>query len=133
MGWFEYNTDLFEASTISRMIGHFQTLLEGIVADPDKRLWELPLLTVAQQQQLVVLNNTKADYPLEACIHHLFEAQVERTPDAVAVVFENEQLTYRELNCRANQLAHHLQKLGVEPEMLVGICVERSLEMVVGS
>ena len=132
IGRFEYNTDLFDASTISRMIGHFQTLLEGIVADPDKRLWELPLLTVAQQQQLVVLNNTKADYPLEACIHHLFEAQVERTPDAVAVVFENEQLTYRELNRRANQLAHHLQKLGVEPEMLVGICVERSLEMVVG-
>jgi surfactin family lipopeptide synthetase A len=132
IGRFEYNTDLFEASTISRMIGNFQTLLEGIVADPDKRLWELPLLTVAQQQQLVALNNTKADYPLEACIHQLFEAQVERTPDAVAVVFENEQLTYRELNRRANQLAHHLQKLGVQPEMLVGICVERSLEMVVG-
>jgi len=132
IGRFEYNTDLFEASTISRMIGHFQTLLEGIVADPDKRLWELPLLTVAEQQQLMALNHTKVDYPLEACIHQLFEAQVERTPDAVAVVFENEQLTYRELNRRANQLAHHLQKLGVEPEMLVGICVERSLEMVVG-
>jgi non-ribosomal peptide synthetase component F len=82
IGRFEYNTDLFEASTISRMIGNFQTLLEGIVADPDKRLWELPLLTVAQQQQLMALNNTKADYPLEACIHQLFEAQVERTPDA---------------------------------------------------
>jgi len=132
IGRFEYNTDLFESSTISRMIGHFQTLLEGIVADPDKRLWELPLLTVAQQQQLMALNNTKVDYPLEACIHQLFEAQVERTPDAIAVVFENEQLTYRELNRRANQLAHHLQKLGVQPEMLVGICVERSLEMVVG-
>jgi amino acid adenylation domain-containing protein len=89
-------------------------------------------LTVAQQQQLVALNNTKVDYPLEACIHQLFEAQVERTPDAVAVVFENEQLTYRELNRRANQLAHYLQKLGVKPEMLVGICVERSLEMIVG-
>ncbi|MBW4546343.1 MAG: amino acid adenylation domain-containing protein [Symplocastrum torsivum CPER-KK1] len=132
IGRFEYNTDLFDASTISRMIDHFQTLLEGIVADPDKRLWELPLLTVAQQQQLMALNNTKADYPLEACIHQLFEAQVERTPDAVAVVFEGEQLTYLQLNQRANQLAHHLQKLGVEPEMLVGICVERSLEMVVG-
>ncbi|WP_445310266.1 amino acid adenylation domain-containing protein [Microcoleus vaginatus] len=132
IGRFEYNTDLFDASTISRMIDHFQTLLEGIVADPDKRLWELPLLTVAQQQQLMALNNTKADYPLEACIHQLFEAQVELTPDAVAAVFENEQLTYQQLNRRANQLAHHLQKLGVEPEMLVGICVERSLEMVVG-
>ena len=132
IGRFEYNTDLFEASTISRMIGHFQVLLEGIVADPDKRLWELPLLTVAEQQQLTALNHTKADYPLEACIHHLFDAQVEHTPDAVAVVLENEQLTYRELNSRANQLAHHLQKLGVEPEMLVGICVERSLQMIVG-
>ncbi|MEP6486691.1 amino acid adenylation domain-containing protein [Microcoleus vaginatus GB2-A3] len=132
IGRFEYNTDLFEASTISQMIGNFQTLLEGIVADPDKRLWELPLLTVAQQQQLMALNNTKVDYPLEACIHQLFEAQVECTPDAVAVVCENEQLTYRELNRRANQLAHYLQKLGVKPEMLVGICVERSLEMIVG-
>jgi amino acid adenylation domain-containing protein len=132
IGRFEYNTDLFDASTISRMIDHFQTLLEGIVADPDKRLWELPLLRVAEQQQLMALNNTKADYPLEAYIHQLFEAQVERTPDAVAVVFEGEQLTYLQLNQRANQLAHHLQKLGVEPEMLVGICVERSLEMVVG-
>jgi non-ribosomal peptide synthetase component F len=132
IGRFEYNTDLFEASTISQMIGNFQTLLEGIVADPDKRLWELPLLTVAQQQQLMALNNTKVDYPLEACIHQLFEAQVERTPDAIAVVFEGEQLTYLQLDQRANQLAHYLQKLGVKPEMLVGICVERSLEMVVG-
>ncbi|WP_445299506.1 amino acid adenylation domain-containing protein [Microcoleus sp. B3-A4] len=132
-GWFEYNTDLFDTLTITRMANHFQTLVEGIVANPEQRLWGLPLLSAAQQHQLLVeWNNTQTDYPNQTCIHQLFEAQVERTPNAVAVVFENEQLTYQQLNYRANQLAHHLQKLGVEPEMLVGICVERSLEMIVG-
>ena len=132
-GWFEYNTDLFDTLTITRMTNHFQTLVEGIVANPEQRLWGLPLLSAAQQHQLLVeWNNTQTDYPNQTCIHQLFEAQVERTPNAVAVVFENEQLTYQQLNYRANQLAHHLQKLGVEPEMLVGICVERSLEMIVG-
>ena len=131
MGVFEYNSDLFDADTISRMQGHFQTLLEEIVANPNQQLSDLPILTVAEQQQLIGWNATEADYPC-ACIHQLFEAQVERTPNAVAVVFENEQLTYEELNAKANQLAHYLQKLGVGPEVLVGICVERSLEMVVG-
>ncbi|WP_020479986.1 non-ribosomal peptide synthetase [Mastigocladopsis repens] len=128
----EYNTDLFEEFTISRLIEHFQILLTGIVANPQQRLWELPLLTATEQQQLVEWNNTYTNYDNERCLHQLFEAQVEQTPDAVAVVFEDEQLTYRELNQRANQLAHHLQKLGVKPEVLVGICVERSLEMVIG-
>jgi len=132
-GSLSYNTDLFDTATISRMLGHFQTLLEGIVANPEQRLEDLPLLTAAEQHQLLVeWNDTRADYPKDACIHQLFEAQVERTPDAVAMVFEREQLTYRELNCRANQLARYLRSLGVEPEVLVGICVERSLEMVVG-
>ena len=132
-GGIEYNTDLFEMATITRMLGHFQTLLEGIVANPDQRLWDLPFLTAAEQHQLLVeWNNTQTDYPNNTCIHQLFEAQVERTPNAIAVIFENEQLTYQQLNHRANQLAHHLQKLGVKPEVLVGICVERSLEMVVG-
>jgi aspartate racemase len=132
-GYFEYNTDLFEAATIARMIGHFQTLLEGIVANPATRLWDLPLLMAAERHQLLVeWNKTQVDYPKDACIHHLFEAQVERTPDAVAVVFEDKQLTYRELNTRANQLAHYLQGLGVKPDVLVAISVERSLEMVVG-
>ncbi|MEC4812714.1 MAG: amino acid adenylation domain-containing protein [Scytonema sp. PMC 1069.18] len=132
-GRLEYSTDLFDASTISRMIGHFQTLLEGIVANPRQRLSELPLLTDIERHQLLVeWNNTQVDYPQDQCIHQLFEEQVERTPDAVAVVYENQQLTYHQLNCRANQLAHYLQTLGVGADVLVGICVERSLEMVVG-
>ncbi len=132
-GWFEYSTDLFDAVTISRMAEHFQTLLEGIVADPDRCLLDLPLLTERERYQLLVeWNDTEVDYPLDACIHQLFEAQVAENPDAVAVVFEKQRLTYGELNCRANQLAHYLRTLGVEPEVLVGICVERSLEMIVG-
>ncbi|MDZ7949845.1 non-ribosomal peptide synthetase [Nostoc sp. DedQUE09] len=129
----EYSTDLFEESTISRMAGHLQSLLQGIVANPQRRLSELPLLTEAEKHQLLVeWNDTKSEYPQEKCIHELFEAQVKETPDAVAVVFENEQLTYSELNKRANQLAHYLRTLGVKSEVLVGICVERSLSMVIG-
>ena len=112
-----YNTDLFDSSTIERMLGHFQILLEGIVANPEQRISELPLLTDAEKHQLLVeWNDTKTDYPKDKCIHQLFEEQVEKTPDAIAVVFEDQRLTYRELNQRANQLAHHLQKLGVGPE-----------------
>jgi amino acid adenylation domain-containing protein len=133
IGVLEYNTDLFEEATINRMAGHFQQLLAGIVANPDRPLSELPMLTEAERQQLLVeWNQTQVDYPKNYCIHELFEAQVERTPDAIAVVFEDQQLTYRELNAKANQLAHYLQTLGVGPEVLVGICVERSLEMAIG-
>ncbi|WP_442936423.1 non-ribosomal peptide synthase/polyketide synthase [Nostoc sp.] len=133
VGWWEYNTDLFDSSTIERMTGHFVTLLESIVANPQERISQLPMLTASEQQQLLVeWNDTSVDYPQDKCIHQLFEEQVERTPDAVAVVFENQQLTYHELNCRANQLAHYLQSLGVSADVLVGICAERSLEMVVG-
>jgi amino acid adenylation domain-containing protein len=132
-GSLEYNTDLFDAGTISRMLEHFQTLLEGIVAEPDQRLSDLPLLTQPERQQLLLeWNNTQVAYPKDVCIHQLFEAQVERTPDGVAVLFEDEQLTYRELNRRANQVAHHLRSLDVAPDSLVGICVERSLKMIVG-
>jgi amino acid adenylation domain-containing protein len=128
-----YSTDLFEAETINRMLGHFQTLLEGLVAEPEQRLSDLPLLTQSERHQLLVeWNDTQTNYPHDKCIHQLFEAQVERTPDAVAVVFESQQLTYGELNRRANQVAHHLRSLGVGPETLVGICVERSLQMIVG-
>ncbi|MEH2215454.1 amino acid adenylation domain-containing protein [Nostoc sp.] len=131
-GVFEYNSDLFDAPTISRMQGHFQVLLEGIVANPDRHLSDLPILTATEQQQLLGdWNQTSADYP-SSCIHELFEAQVEQTPNSIAVVFEDRQLTYEELNIRANQLAQYLQELGVIPKMLVGICVERSLDMVVG-
>ncbi|MEH2106011.1 amino acid adenylation domain-containing protein [Nostoc sp.] len=132
-GFWEYNTDLFDAATIDRMIGHFTNLLEGIVTDPDQRLSDLPLLTIAEQQTLLVKwNDTTTNYSEDKCIHELFEAQVERTPNDVAVVFEDEQLTYSELNKRANQLAHYLRTLGVKSEVLVGICVERSLSMVIG-
>ena len=133
IGSWEYNRDLFDAATIQQMVGHFQTLLEGIVVNQQQRLSELPLLSEEERHQLLFeWNNTQREYSEEQCIHQLFEAQVERTPDAIAVVFENQYLTYQELNARSNQLAHHLQALGVGPEVLVGICVERSLEMVVG-
>ncbi|MBD2567372.1 non-ribosomal peptide synthetase [Anabaena lutea] len=132
-GTLEYNTDLFNADTISRMLGHFQSLLESVVSDPSQRIYELSILTSAERQTLLVdWNNTQVDYPQFACIHQLFEAQVEKTPDTVAVVFENQQLTYQELNKKANQLAHYLQNLGVKPDTFVGICMERSLEMVIG-
>ncbi|KYC42747.1 hypothetical protein WA1_15530, partial [Scytonema hofmannii PCC 7110] len=132
-GTWNYNTDLFESSTIERMTGHYVTLLESIVANPTQRIDQLPLLTASEQQQLLVeWNDTQVDYSLDKCIHQLFEEQVERTPNAVAVVYENQQLTYEQLNSRANQLAHYLQSLGVGADVLVGICVERSLEMVVG-
>ncbi|KYC42732.1 non-ribosomal peptide synthetase [Scytonema hofmannii PCC 7110] len=133
VGVWEYNTDLFDSSTIKRMTGHFVTMLEAIVANPQQQISQLPMLTPVEQQQLLIdWNDTQADYPVDRCIHQLFEAQVELNPNAVAVVFENEQLTYHQLNCRANQLAHYLQSLGVKADMLVGLCVERSLEMIVG-
>ncbi len=129
----EYSTDLFDESTIVRIARNFQTLLEGIVVNSKQEISELPLLTETERQQLLVeWNNTWSEYPQDKCIHQLFEEQVERTPDAVAVVFEGEQLTYLELNARANQLAHYLQSLGVGPEVLVGLCVERSFEMIIG-
>ncbi|MDF5719515.1 MAG: amino acid adenylation domain-containing protein [Rhizonema sp. PD37] len=128
----QYNTDLFESTTIERMALHFVTLLEAIVANPDWQISKLPLLTATEQHQLLVTwNNQKTEFP-DKCIHQLFEEQVELSPDAIALVFEDEQLTYRELNRRANQLAHYLQQLGVKPEVLVGICIERSLSMIVG-
>ncbi|ALF56357.1 non-ribosomal peptide synthetase [Nostoc piscinale CENA21] len=133
VGMWQYNADLFDAATIERMSRHFVTLLEGIIANPKEQISQLPLLTAFEQQQLLVeWNDTRADSPFDKCIHQLFEQQVEHTPEAVAVVFENQQLTYHQLNCRANSLAHYLRSLGVKPDTLVGICVERSLEMIVG-
>lgn len=129
----EYNTDLFNADSMTRMLEHFSTLLTGIVTNPEQSITYLPLLTASQTNQIVFdWNCTQKDYSLKQCIHQLFEQQVEETPDAIAIIFENQQLTYRQLNNRANQVAHYLQQLGVKPEMLVGICMERSLEMVIG-
>jgi amino acid adenylation domain-containing protein len=128
----EYNTNLFNADTITRMLGHLQTLLTSIVSDPQQRIADLQLLTSSEVQQLLVeWNDTKTDYPQDKCIQQLFEAQVEKTPNAVAVVFDNQELTYQELNDRANQLAHYLQELGVKPEVIVGVCMQRSLEMAI--
>lgn len=133
LGRCEYSTDLFEAATIARMAEHMQTLLEGIVSEPEQRLSLLPLLTVAARQRLLVeWNATSRPYPADQCLHHLFEAQVTYTPDAMALVCAGTSLTYRELNRRANQVAHYLRDRGVGPEKLVGLCLERSLAMVVG-
>ncbi|GAX45364.1 non-ribosomal peptide synthase [Tolypothrix sp. NIES-4075] len=133
IGIWKYNTDLFNKETIARMTEHFQILLSAIVTDPQQPVSQLPLLSEQERSQLVVeWNQTAADYRQDKCIHQLFEEQVQRTPDVVAVVYEDQILTYRELNNRANQVAHYLQDLGVQPETLVGICVERSFAMVVG-
>ncbi len=130
---FEYATDLFERATIERMAGHLRVLLEGVVADPDARVGELPLLPESERHRLIVQwNDTAAAYPRDKCLHELFSEQALKTPDAVAVVCEGSELTYGDLDRRSNQLAHHLRGLGVGPEVIVGLCVERSLEMVVG-
>jgi amino acid adenylation domain-containing protein len=131
-GTFEYSTDLFERSTISRMQAHFQILIESLLADPECRLSELAVLSEAERRQLLVeWNDTDRQYASGRCLHELFEAQAALTPDRMAVADQNRQLSYRELNERANQLAHCLQGLKVGPEVLVGIMMERSIEMVV--
>ncbi|HYO52236.1 amino acid adenylation domain-containing protein, partial [Archangium sp.] len=131
----EYDAALFERETVVRMAGHLRGLLEEVVAHPDKRLSELRMLSGEEQQRTLVEWNaaTRVAYPREACIHELFEQQAQRTPESVAVEFEGSGLTYRELNEQANQVAHHLRKLGVRAGVLVGLCVARSLEMVVGT
>lgn len=132
-GAFIYSTDLFDKSTIDRMLGHFVRLLSDIVANPDARLSDISMITENERHQLLVeWNNTALDYPRDKCVHEFFEYQAMHVPDAVAVSFETRELTYRELDERANQLAHHLRKLGVGPETLVGMCLERSIELVVG-
>ncbi|MEA2174839.1 MAG: hypothetical protein QOD00_2431 [Blastocatellia bacterium] len=129
----EYSTDLFDATTITRMLDNFRTLLESVLVTPGERLDALSLLTEAEREQVLTRwNSTRADYTQELNLVQLFEAQVERTPDKTAIIFEDEMLTYQELNLRANQVASYLRDFGVGPEALVGICVERSIEMVLG-
>jgi amino acid adenylation domain-containing protein len=130
-GAWEYNTELFDAPTIERMIGHFLTLLAAIAADAGRRIGELPLLTAAEHRQLVGWNATERPYPRASCAHELFEAQVVRSPDAIAVEHAAERLTYREVDRRANQLAHHLRARGVGPDALVGVCLERRPALVI--
>ncbi|AGY58062.1 non-ribosomal peptide synthetase [Gloeobacter kilaueensis] len=128
---FEYSTDLFAPETIARMAGHLLTLLEAVVADPDQPITSLPLLSGTERAQLLALAAPRQHFEPGLCVHQRFEQQVERTPEAVALVWGEEKLSYRELNHRANQLAHHLQALGVGAEVLVGICLERSPELIV--
>jgi len=128
----EYSTDLFDASTIRRFIGHFRTLLEGIAVSPDMRISDLPWLSSAERHQIVQQwNDTHVEYSRELCLHQIIEQQAQKNPEAPALIFESEKLTYRELNERANQLAHWLRRIGVGPDVLVGVCAERSVEMVV--
>jgi len=131
-GGFEYAADLFDESTVERMAGHFTTLLEGIIAAPETPIGMLPLLTSGEREQLLVeWNATAVEHPRDQCVHQRVEQQAARTPNAVAVEYEGAALTYAELNARANRLAHHLRTFGVGADVLVGVCVERSLELVV--
>lgn len=128
----EYRADLFEADTIGRMLGHYRTLLEGVASDPDRRLYDFPLLTDDEFRRVVVdWNETERAYPNDRCLHQLIEEHANRTPEATAVVFKHGRLTYRDLDERANRLALRLRRLGVGPDKLVAVCLERSLEMVV--
>ncbi len=129
-GSMRYKSDLFNEDSIERLLGHFQNLLAAIVINPNQRIGDLKLLTQAEQKQLQLWNTTQVDYEAEPLLHTLFEEQAKRTPDAIAVVFEDERVSYRELDERANRLAHHLQSMGVGPDVLVAVCLERSVEMV---
>ncbi|WP_284194155.1 AMP-binding protein, partial [Vibrio zhanjiangensis] len=129
----EYNRDLFKAETVARLAGHFEALLQAALTQPERPLAELDILTVEEkQQQLVEWNDTQQDFPSELCIHQLVEAQAAEQPDATALVFNQQSLSYGELNQRANQLAHYLLEQGVRPDTLVGLCAERSFEMMIG-
>jgi amino acid adenylation domain-containing protein len=127
-----YRADLWDATTVRRMLGHFRRVLEQVVSTPDAALSAIELADEAERALVVDEWNRVESFPADACLHDRFEAQVRRTPDAVAVSYENASLTYAELNARANRLAHHLRRHGVGPEHRVALCLERSLEMVVG-
>ena len=132
-GSLEYTTALFDPATIARVAQHYVTLLQGIVDAPQTRLYELPLLTMEERRQILIdWNSTQAAFPTDRCLHQLFEAQAEKTPDADAVAFAGQTSSYAELNAKANQLAHYLRSKGIGPDVPVGLCVERSLAMVVG-
>jgi amino acid adenylation domain-containing protein len=132
-GHLKYKADLFSVDTVSAFADHYIRLLGALVATPDTRISRAPLLSPAEQSMILrEWNDTARDYPRDVCLHELITAQVDRTPDAIAVVFEGQRLTYRELDRRANQLAHYLQKRGVTAETRVGICLDRSVEMIIG-
>ncbi|HEX6290855.1 MAG TPA: condensation domain-containing protein, partial [Herpetosiphonaceae bacterium] len=130
-GAFEYNSDLFDSATIARMVGHWQTVLAGILAQPTARLDDLPLLPDAERVHLLSLGQARAAFPQTACLHQRFAAQAARTPDAIALSYAGHALTYAQLAARAHQLAHHLQQRGVGPDVPVALCLDRSLDLVV--
>ena len=131
-GYWEYATDLFDATTIERLSRHFEVLLEGIVANPDQRIGELPLLTEQEQHQILVAwNSTTTALPNGKCVHKLFEDQVERTPDAIALVYEDQQVSYRELEKKSNELSHRLSTVGIRRGAVVGIYMARSVDLIV--
>ncbi|MCP4664289.1 MAG: AMP-binding protein, partial [bacterium] len=131
-GTLEYSSDLFDPTTVKRLLGHYRTLLASMVADPEGRIWELALMPSSERAQLVVeWNATRLPYAESSCLHQLVRAQVERTPDDEALVDGERRLSYRELDAGASRLAHHLRGLGVGPEALVGISMERGWELVV--
>jgi amino acid adenylation domain-containing protein len=130
-GTLEYSTELFEEATAARLVGHYQTLLEAACANPGTLVSRLPLLTEAERTQLSAWNDTSVDYPQEHLLHHLIQEQAQHSPHACAVCFQEQQLTYQQLDRRANQLASQLATLGVGPDVLVGVCMERSLELVI--
>src|SRR5581483_4267022 len=131
-GTLEYRRDLFEPETIARLAGHVQQVLAGMVAHPEQRVDRLPLLTEAEQQELTCNYGARVVFPQEQCLHERFEQQVSRSPEAIALVYEEQQLSYAEVNRRANHLARALQREGVGAETVVGLCLERSLDLVVG-
>ncbi|MDZ8189167.1 MAG: amino acid adenylation domain-containing protein [Nostoc sp. ChiSLP02] len=133
IGEWEYNTDLFDDSTMERMLKNFQVLLSEILTDPEQNIWQLPLLTESEKHQLLIAwNHSEVNINNDKYIYQLFEEQVEKTPDAIAVVFENEEITYEELNKKANQVANYLRKLGISTNKLVGLCLEPSLARIIG-
>ncbi|NEQ77462.1 MAG: SDR family NAD(P)-dependent oxidoreductase [Okeania sp. SIO2C9] len=132
-GYFVYNTDLFDRATITRMMENFQTLLKAIVANPQEKISKLPLISATEQQKLLEeWKKTKTDYPRDKCIHQLFEKVVEKNPEAIALIFEEQQLTYTQLNHKANQLAYHLLSLGITPETPIGIYIDPTPERIIG-
>src|SRR5262249_32616708 len=132
-GTLGYATELYDGWRIRRLLEHLERVLEGMARNEQSRVMELPLLSQQERQEgLVEWNQTAADYPRDICVHELFEQRAVLTPEAVAVVYEGEQVTYRELNRRANQLAHYLREMGVGAEAQVGLCVERSLDLIIG-
>ena len=131
--WVEYSSQLFRRSTIVRLCQSWEEILLSVAVDPDKRVWELPVLTPWKQLLLAQWNNNSRQYPSYSCVHELVERQASLTPETVAVAYENQTITYSELNSRANKVAHYLRNQGVGADSTVGICMERSLEIVVES